>query len=208
MIGVNRKLQVRDGVGPVISPATPNRVRTSRWHLAAVAALFVPLSFMLAQCGRAPSAGMLAANTQASSGDTFEDRFPAPQFRDRFPTERESFAQRPVAVAGQTPAAMAPQPQRSPRTEPVRVASIAPTLTLPRQTERDELTTLVGMKSSAFPYFGNNPRSEIAVPQRHQGRAQGPSQLFGAGLLAGRDLQRQPRAGACPRRISTRASPA
>jgi hypothetical protein len=33
------------------------------------------------------------------------------------------------------------------------------TLTLPR-TEREELTTLVNMKSSAFPYFGTNPRSE------------------------------------------------
>ena len=45
------------------------------------------------------------------------------------------------------------------RTEPVRVASLTPTLTLPR-TEREELTTLVSMKSSAFPYFGANPRSE------------------------------------------------
>jgi hypothetical protein len=45
------------------------------------------------------------------------------------------------------------------RTEPVRVASLTPTLTLPR-TEREELTTLVAMKSSAFPYLGDNPRSE------------------------------------------------
>src|SRR4029077_15944230 len=127
-------------------------------HLAAVAALFVPLSLMLAQCGRAPNAGMLAANTQAASGESFEDRFPAPQFRDRFPTEQESFAQRPVAVAAQTPAAMAPQ--RNPRPEPSRWASIGPTLNLPRPTEREQLTTLVSMKSSAFPYFGNNPRSD------------------------------------------------
>jgi hypothetical protein len=161
MIGASPKLQMRDGVGLVMSPGGPNRVRNSRWHLAAFAALFVPLSLMLAQCGRAPNAGMLAANTQAGSGDSFEDRFPAPQFRDRFPTEQESFVQRPVAVAAQTPAAMAPpQPQRNLRTEPVRVASIAPTLNLPRPTEREELTTLVSMKSSAFPYFGNNPRSD------------------------------------------------
>jgi hypothetical protein len=158
MIGANPKLQMRDGAGLVISPTAPNRVRNSRWRLAAIAALFVPLSLMLAQCGRAPNAGMLAANTQAASGDSFEDRFPAPQFRDRFPTEQESFAQRPVTVAAQTPAAMAPQ--RNLRTEPVRVASIAPTLNLPRPTEREQLTTLVSMKSSAFPYFGNNPRSD------------------------------------------------
>src|SRR5206468_12590261 len=55
--------------------------------------------------------------------------------------------------------ALAPQPPRTVRTEPVRVASLTPTLTLPR-TEREELTTLVSMKSSAFPYFGTNPRSE------------------------------------------------
>jgi hypothetical protein len=158
MIGANPKLQMRDGAGMVISPTAPGCGCNSRWHLAAVAALFVPLSLMLAQCGRAPNAGMLAANTQAASGDSFEDRFPAPQFRDRFPTEQESFAQRPVAVAAQTPAAMAPQ--RNPRIEPVRVASIGPTLNLPRPTEREQLTTLVSMKSSAFPYFGNNPRSD------------------------------------------------
>jgi hypothetical protein len=42
----------------------------------------------------------------------------------------------------------------------VRVASLTPALTLPRPAEREDLTTLVSMKSSAFPYFGNNPRSE------------------------------------------------
>ncbi|MBR0692803.1 alpha/beta hydrolase [Bradyrhizobium lablabi] len=117
------------------------------------------LSLPLTQCGRAPEAGMLAANTE-TSGDTFEDRFPAPQFRDRFPTEKESFV--PYQRSAATPAA-APAAQASPRTappSPVRVASIAPTLTLPSATERDELTTLVSMKSSAFPYFGNNPRTD------------------------------------------------
>ena len=135
--------------------ANPKFLRHNRWHFVAVAALFVPLSVVLVQCGKAPSAGMLAANTQSASGDTFEDRFPAPQFRDRFPTEKESFVQR------QAPAPSL-QPQQSARAEPspVRVASIAPTLTLPRPNEREELTTLVSMKSSAFPYFGNNPRSE------------------------------------------------
>ena len=135
--------------------ANPKFLRHNRWGFVAVAALFAPLSVVLVQCGKAPSAGMLAANTQSASGDTFEDRFPAPQFRDRFPTEKESFAQR------QAPAPSL-QPQQSASTEPspVRVASIAPTLTLPRPNVREELTTLVSMKSSAFPYFGNNPRSE------------------------------------------------
>ena len=34
------------------------------------------------------------------------------------------------------------------------------------------------MKSSAFPYYGNNPAS-TPFPQRHQGRAPRPPQLFG-----------------------------
>ncbi|WFU20491.1 alpha/beta hydrolase [Bradyrhizobium sp. CB3481] len=132
-----------------------------------MAALVVPLSFALVQCGKAPDAGMLAANTdgakshagkskaQASpqaSADTFEDRFPQPQFADRFPTGSESLLQLHRQVA------LAPEP-RAVRTEQVRVASLTPTLTLPRP-EREELTALVSMKSSAFPYFGTNPRSE------------------------------------------------
>ncbi|WP_141688555.1 alpha/beta hydrolase [Bradyrhizobium paxllaeri] len=136
----------------------PRRVLQLRWHWVALAALIVPLSFVLVQCGKAPSAGMLAANTDGAksraakpqaSADTFDERFPGPQFADRFPTASESLQQQ---------VALTPQP-RTVRTEPVRVASLTPTLTLSR-TEREELTTLVSMKSSAFPYFGNNPRSE------------------------------------------------
>ena len=132
-----------------------------RWHWVAMAALCVPLSFVLVQCGKAPNAEMLAANTEGAKSraaksrtsiDTFNDRFPQLQFADRFPTANESLPQVQRQVA------LAPQP-RTVRTEPVRVASLTPTLTLPRA-EREELTTLVSMKSSAFPYSGTNPRSE------------------------------------------------
>jgi len=139
-------------------------VRTPRWRWIAVASIFVPLSLVLVQCGKAPSAGLLAANTQASAGDSFVDRFPAPQFNDRFPTADESLVQRQVALA---------PPQRTVRTEPVRVASVEPTLTLPRPSEREELTTLVSMKSSAFPYFGNNPRSEAPFLNINKGDRRG-----------------------------------
>src|SRR5260221_4384803 len=105
----------------------------------------------MVQCARAPGAGLLAANTPLSAGDSSVDRFPKPQFADRFPTASESLVQRQVALA---------PPQLKVRTAPVRVASLTPTLTLPKQSEREELTTLVSMKSSAFPYFGSNPRSE------------------------------------------------
>ncbi|MCA1457140.1 alpha/beta hydrolase [Bradyrhizobium sp. BRP22] len=118
----------------------------------AAASLLLPLATVLGQCGRAPSASALAANTQAASGDTFVDRFPAPSFKERFPTEQESLRQRQAAAP-----APAAEPQRP---APVRVASLTPTLNLPRPSEREELTTLVSMKSSAFPYFGTNPRSD------------------------------------------------
>jgi hypothetical protein len=127
-----------------------------------MAALFVPVSLVLVQCGKAPDAAALAANTEGAksragwaqaAADTFEDRFPQPKFADRFPTARESLPQISREVA------LGPQ-QRTARAEPVRVASLTPTLNLPAPTEREELTTLISMKSSAFPYFGNNPRSE------------------------------------------------
>jgi hypothetical protein len=151
MVGADPKFQIRDRADRVIAPATQHRAQPRRWHWIAVASLFVPLSFVLVQCGKAPGAGMLAANAHATTSDSFEDRFPQPQFNDRFPTTSESLVQRQVALA---------PPQRKVRTEPIRVASLNPTLTLPRQSEREELTTLVSMKSSAFPYFGSNPRSE------------------------------------------------
>ena len=151
MVGANPKFQIRDRANRVTSPGARPHVLPPRWRWVAIASVFVPLSFVLVQCGKAPSAGLLAANTPASSGDSFVDRFPTPQFNDRFPTASESLVQRQVAL---TP------PQRTVRTEPVRVASLTPTITLPKPSEREELTTLVSMKSSAFPYFGNNPRSE------------------------------------------------
>ncbi|MBR1198329.1 alpha/beta hydrolase [Bradyrhizobium sp. AUGA SZCCT0240] len=157
MVGADPKFQIHHRANRVISPATqrdaqPRHAHPRRWHWIAAASLFVPLSFVLVQCGKAPSADMLAANAHAATGDSFEDRFPQPQFADRFPTPSESLVQQ---------VALAPAPsQRKVRTEPVRVASLNSTLTLPRQSEREELTTLVSMKSSAFPYFGTNPRSE------------------------------------------------
>jgi hypothetical protein len=170
MVGSIPKFLIADRAGRATSPVTPRRALPFplqlRWPWVAMAALVVPLAFVLVQCGKAPNAGMLAANTDGAKSraaksktsadrtsiDTFEDRFPTPQFADRFPAAHESLPQ------VQRQFALAPQP-RAVRTEPVRVASLTPTLTLPRA-EREELTTLVSMKSSAFPYFGTNPRSE------------------------------------------------
>jgi hypothetical protein len=169
MVGADPKFQIIDRADRVISPVTQRDAQPHRWRWIAVASLFVPLSFVLVQCGKAPSAGMLAANahatnTSTTAGDSFEDRFPQPQFNDRFPTASESLVQRQVALA---------PPQRKVRTEPVRVASLNPTLTLPQATEREELTTLVSMKSSAFPYFGTNPRSEAPFLNISKGERKG-----------------------------------
>jgi hypothetical protein len=121
-----------------------------RW-IGIVSAL-VPLSFVLIQCGKAPSAGMLAANTQASAGDSFVDRFPTPQFSDRFPTANESFVRR-------QPDDVAPIRAAEPEPARYRVASLAPTVPNGHPAREDQ-TTLVSLKSSAFPYLGNNPHTE------------------------------------------------
>lgn len=115
--------------------------------------LVVPLSLVLAQCGRAPNPATLAANAQATSADTFDDRFPKPQFQDRFPTAEESFSQHQLSDFA---------PRRTAQSEPAsfRLASLEPQLPYRRPAAREDLTTLVSMKSSAFPYFGSNPASD------------------------------------------------
>ncbi|QIP09049.2 alpha/beta hydrolase [Bradyrhizobium symbiodeficiens] len=131
----------------------------------------VPLSLTLVQCGQAPNPAALAANSQANvrggtqvvaktntqvaSGDTFEDRFPAPQFRERFPSANESFLQRQMSDFSPKRAVQQPSPEQA----PYKVASLEPQLPYKRA-PRDDLTTLVSMKSSAFPYFGTNPASD------------------------------------------------
>lgn len=136
----------------------------------------VPMSLTLVQCGQAPNPGALAANSQANvqvvnqtvaktnpqvsnqqvaSGDTFDDRFPAPQFKERFPSAGESFLQRQMSDFSPKRAVQ----QQAPQQAPYKVASLAPQVPYQRPA-REDLTTLVSMKSSAFPYFGNNPASD------------------------------------------------
>jgi hypothetical protein len=132
------------------------RLAPSGWRIAVIASI-IPLSLALAHCGKAPNADALAANAASAQvpppGDTFEDRFLAPSFRDRFPTAEETLQQRlaqDFAIS------------RTPQGEPAsyKVASLEPQLPYKRPPSREELTTLVSMKSSAFPYFGKNPASE------------------------------------------------
>lgn len=132
----------------------------------------VPLSLSLIQCGKAPDPAALATSSQANvqvvaktnsqtsnprvaSGDTFEDRFPAPQFKERFPSASESFLQRQMSDLSPRRAVQ----QEPPEQASYKVASLEPQVPYKRP-PRDDLTTLVSMKSSAFPYFGNNPASD------------------------------------------------
>ncbi|WP_407118699.1 alpha/beta hydrolase [Bradyrhizobium sp. LMG 9283] len=130
----------------------------------------VPLSLTLVQCGKAPDPAALAANSQANvqvvaktnsqtsrmaSGDTFEDRFPAPQFKERFPSASESFLHRQMSDVSPERAVQ----QQPPEQASYKVASLEPQVPYKRP-GREDLTTLVSMKSSAFPYFGNNPASD------------------------------------------------
>jgi hypothetical protein len=145
---VGAELQTRERAGLVLSPSAAR----CRWRGIAIVAALLPLSLVLVQCGQAPSAGTLAANSQASMGDTFDERFPKPAFRDRFPAPSETFGQ---LQSRDAPAKRTAQAQPA----PYRVASLAPTLPYQRP-PKDDLTTLVSLKSSAFPYLGNNPHTD------------------------------------------------
>ncbi|PDT91353.1 alpha/beta hydrolase [Bradyrhizobium sp. Y36] len=161
MVGAVPKLRA-DGRGD----RTPSGRRGRALRVGLISAL-VPLSLTLVQCGKAPNPAALAANSQANvqvvaktnqqvaSGDTFEDRFPAPQFKERFPSASESLLQRQMSDFSPKRAVQ----QQPPEQAPYKVASLEPQAPYKRP-PRDDLTTLVSMKSSAFPYFGNNPASD------------------------------------------------
>ncbi|MGJ4887011.1 alpha/beta hydrolase [Bradyrhizobium sp. HKCCYLRH3099] len=119
---------------------------------------------LLAQCGKAPAPETLAANASAAHGLTFDERFPAPEFSERFPSAQESFRLH-------TPDDFAPKPP------PYQVASLEPQV--PAQRTRDNLTTLVSMKSSAFPYFGNNPASDAPFLNVSNGERRGHRSFSG-----------------------------
>jgi hypothetical protein len=139
-------------------PAARAHVRLRR---VATALLLIPASLLIAQCSRGPDAGTLAANMHpvsagAAPSATFDDRFPAPQFRDRFPSPSETLARHEMSDFAPKPAIARAEPA------PYRVASLEPQVPYHRPSARDDLTRLVSMKYSAFPYSGNNPQSDSA----------------------------------------------
>src|SRR5258707_3948909 len=160
MVGANPKFQTSDHVGQVTPPGATRHASTRvaqhgagsrRLRGIALLSALVPLSLVLVQCGKAPNAEMLAADSQ-TSGDSFDDRFPAPQFNDRFSGASEPLVPRQFSDALRKRMAQA-------EPAPYRVASLAPTVPYQRPA-REGQTALIGLKSSAFPYLGNNPRTD------------------------------------------------
>ena len=149
-----------------------HRIGSCRWDRIAVACVILPLSLMLAQCGKAPTPGALAANARAASDDEFEKSSDVPQFRDRFPTAGETLSLRPLSDFGPRPTAQAESP-------PDRIAALEPQVPGQGAAARDDLTTLVSMKSSAFPYFGTNPASEQPFLNIAEGDRRGHRSLSG-----------------------------
>ncbi|CCD96711.1 conserved hypothetical protein [Bradyrhizobium sp. ORS 375] len=118
----------------------------------------------MAHCGQAPDPAALAANAAPTQQLTFDERFPAPEFSDRFPSAQDSFKLH-------TPADFAPKPP------PYQVAALEPQA--PARRPREDLTTLVSMKSSAFPYFGNNPASDAPFLNVSSGERRGHRSFSG-----------------------------
>jgi hypothetical protein len=153
MVGADPRLHTCERASAAATPSgqTGRSGGARCWRMLAIASMLVPLSFALGECSKAPGPASLAANSQTASGDSFDDRFPKPEFRDRFPTASESLEQRQLAEF---------TPRRPVQTQTYRVASLEPTLPYQHQPSAEDLTTLVSMKSSAFPYYGKNPASD------------------------------------------------
>ena len=121
-----------------------------RWSPSVAAGAAVVRSWPMQQ--GAERRGMLAANSPAlrrAIRSTTGSR-----------RRNSTIVSRPRAELRAAPAADAPhRARRRPSPPPYRVASLAPQLPYQRPAREDQ-TTLVSLKSSAFPYLGNNPRTE------------------------------------------------
>jgi hypothetical protein len=167
MIGTDPKFlrRLARPVGRTLAAAPLTAARgIGATHTRLATAALLLASLLLAQCGKAPSAGAMAANAAPASGPTFDERFPQPQFGDRFPSAAESLK-------------LHAQADFAPRSASSQVALLEPQL--PASEAPRELTTLVSMKSSAFPYTGNNPTSDAPFLNVSNGDRRGHRSLSG-----------------------------
>jgi hypothetical protein len=155
------------------SLASKGRTRFRGARRIVTLALLVPLSCTLVQCGGSPpNAITLAANVQAAAGDSFEDRFPAAQFNERFQAAQTSSVPQHPPEASLRPTAP---------TEPstYQVAALEPQAPHEGAGIREDQTTLVSLKSSAFPYLGNNPHTDQPFLNVSDGERRGHRGLGG-----------------------------
>jgi hypothetical protein len=129
-----------------------------------------PFAALLAQCSQSPypNASTEVAKVSAASTRTaaprgsasFADRFAPPQdpdnFNDRFDAAQSLAPSLPVEPAAKR---IATTSERFGARGRYQVASLAPQVPYGLQRGND-VTTLVGLRSSAFPYLGTNPRTE------------------------------------------------
>jgi hypothetical protein len=154
------------------SSASKDRIRLGGTRRIVTLALFVPLCCILVQCGGSPpNAVTPAANVQAAAGDSFDDRFSAAQFNERFQAAQTSSVPQPPEES----------PRRTAPTEPstYQVASLAPQAPYEGPEIREDQTTLVSLKSSAFPYLGNNPHTDQPFLNVSEGERRGHRGLGG-----------------------------
>jgi hypothetical protein len=175
MIGSDPKFLSADRVRRIESLEAAVLPRAPALCLRAIpAAAAILVSVTLAHCGKAPNPGALAANAAAQPADSFDERFPTPQFRDRFPSASESLPLHDAAdfAPAQTTTASID------KAASYKLASLEPQGPASRPSH-DELTTLVSMKSSAFPYFGSNPASDTPFLNVSNGDRRGHRSLSG-----------------------------
>ena len=186
MVGVVSRVEAEARADRTTSSGARVRALRIVRRLGLVSAL-VPLSLTLVQCGNTPNPAALATNSQANvptnvqvvaksnpqtasqqmaSGDSFADRFWAPPFKERFPSASESMLQKQMSDFSPKRAVQQSEPA------PYKVASLEPQVPYKRP-QREDLTTLVSMKSSAFPYFGNNPASDAPFLNISKGERRG-----------------------------------
>ena len=161
MVGADPKFQQLDDAGRVISPDAPYWPVPAPLHRAAcVDGDGSPSSRHSCRCHscwfnaarrRAPECWppMPTPRPAIRSRTAFRRR----RSSDRFPTTSESLT--PLQPAAAAPRGRTAQAEPA----PYRVASLAPTAPYQRPAGEDQ-TMLVGLKSSAFPYLGNNPRTD------------------------------------------------
>ena len=144
----------------------------ARWRSFALACALVPIPLCLAQCSRAPRAEAIAASAQTPSEVSFDQRFPPPQFGDRFPTASESLLQLKESD-------LAPKQTVQSEPAPYQVASLEPVVLSKDRGMKEDLTTLVSMKSSAFPYHGDNPATDTPFLNVTKGDRRGHRTISG-----------------------------